>query len=268
MTAVPLHAPAMVPLARRLAAFGALCLLLTWVPWAVLGIAGVDLERGVGALGFGLAASGPSLAALGMWLWRRERRPGPRTRWSPSWVIVSVVVAAAPGLVVSLLVHRGDLATIADHADGMLAEVGIPAAIAFTLLAGPVAEEFGWRGYAQPRLRERLGRTSTVAVLGLAWGAWHLPLYFLDGTGQAEAGLLTAEALTFFLALFPLSLLMLVVSEDLRGGVPAAILVHATWNLVDELLPPVGAAGQWLELGALVAFAAAVDRVRRRPAMR
>ena len=44
------------------------------------------------------------------------------------------------------------------------------------LVAGPLAEEFGWRGFAQPRLRERFGLIGTSVVLGAAWALWHVPL--------------------------------------------------------------------------------------------
>ena len=92
---------------------------------------------------------------------------------------------------------------------------------------------------------------------GAAWGLWHVPLYFLPGTGQYDDGLFTQQGLTFFLELFPLTFVMLFVSERLRGGVPAAILVHAAWNLTEEQVPPLGK-GVWLELLVLTAVAAAL----------
>jgi membrane protease YdiL (CAAX protease family) len=97
-----------------------------------------------------------------------------------------------------------------------LAEAGLVAALAFTFLAGPVAEEFGRRGYVQPRLRQHHGRPATTAALGSAW-------------------------------------------------VPAAILVHAAWNLTDELVPPSGTGGQWLQLLILTAIASLVTLLWRQP---
>jgi membrane protease YdiL (CAAX protease family) len=251
---------------RRLSEFAVVCLLLTWVPWVILGLLGADLEEGPGALVFGLAAAGPSLAALVMWLWRRERRPGPGVRWSFGWPVVAVVLGAAAPLISAIAVNLDDLSQISRHADSTLAEAGLVAAVAFTFLAGPVAEEFGWRGYLQPRLRQWYSRIATATTLGLAWGLWHLPLFFIAGTGQHDdTGLLTGEGLVFFLELVPLSYLMLFVTEHLRGGVPAAILVHAAWNLTDELVPPSGAGGQWLELLVLTAVATLVALRWRHP---
>ncbi len=239
---------------RRLLEFGVICLVLTWVPWGVLGVLGVNPDEGAGSLVFALAASGPSLAALVMWLRYRERRRV--VRWSLVWPVAAVVLGALPPLVASALM--GDLPALPDHAASVISGAGgVLGAAAYTFLAGPVSEEFGWRGYVQPRLREYFGPLGTTMVLGAAWGVWHLPLYFLNGTGQHDDGLFTQEGLTFFLELFPLTFVMLFVSERLRGGVPAAILVHAAWNLTEELVPPLGQ-GVWVEFLVLTAVAAAL----------
>ncbi|RZT20025.1 CAAX prenyl protease-like protein [Kribbella sp. VKM Ac-2569] len=239
---------------RRLLEFGVICLVLTWVPWGVLGVLGVNPDEGAGSLVFALAASGPSLAALVMWLRYRERRRV--VRWSLVWPVAAVVLGALPPLVASALM--GDLPALPDHAASVISGAGgVLGAAAYTFLAGPVSEEFGWRGYVQPRLREYFGPLGTTVVLGAAWGVWHLPLYFLNATGQHDDGLFTQEGLTFFLELFPLTFVMLFVSERLRGGVPAAILLHAAWNLTEELVPPLGQ-GVWLEFLVLTAVAAAL----------
>ena len=53
-------------------------------------------DEGAGSLVFALAATGPSLAALVMWLLHRERRRV--VRWSLAWPVAAVVLGALPPL--------------------------------------------------------------------------------------------------------------------------------------------------------------------------
>lgn len=54
----------------------------------------------------------------------------------------------------------------------------------FILLVGGGQEEFGWRGYAQEPLQQKFGILNGSIILGLVWGVWHLPLWFMSGEGH------------------------------------------------------------------------------------
>lgn len=49
-------------------------------------------------------------------------------------------------------------------------------------------EEWGWRGYLLPKLREHFSLLPTLLISGIIWGLWHLPIIMLGhnyGTGYA-----------------------------------------------------------------------------------
>ena len=53
------------------------------------------------------------------------------------------------------------------------------------LPGGPLGEEFGWRGCARSSLQERFDWPVASLGLGMVWGVWHLPLFFIAGASQA-----------------------------------------------------------------------------------
>ena len=240
----------------RLLTFLVVCFGLSWIPWIALGVLGADVDEGPALIIFGLAASAPSLAALVMWLFHRREGTRARVRASWVWPVASILLGAAAPLLTAVLWNAGDLGAIPAHALATAASVGGPlGALAYTLVSGPLAEEFGWRGYVQPRLRTRLGRIATSIVLGAVWTVWHLPLFFLEGTGQHETGLFTVDGLLFALTLIPLSFIMLFAFERLQGGVWSAILIHAAYNASDALTPPTGTAGEFVQTLLVFVFA-------------
>ncbi len=59
-------------------------------------------------------------------------------------------------------------------------------------LGGAGGEEpFGWRGYAQPRLQEKLGKWApllTSFIIGVVWAVWHLPEFYNPASTQYAMG--------------------------------------------------------------------------------
>jgi len=61
----------------------------------------------------------------------------------------------------------------------------LPVYFLIMVLLGGGQEELGWRGYVLDHLEARLGTWWGNLVLGLVWGIWHIPLFFISGLSQS-----------------------------------------------------------------------------------
>ena len=55
----------------------------------------------------------------------------------------------------------------------------------FVLVILVVGEELGWRGYALPKLLEKRSPLIASLIIGVLWGAWHLPGIVTGAYGAA-----------------------------------------------------------------------------------
>ncbi len=100
-----------------------------------------------------------------------------------------------------------------------------------TLTAGATGEELGWRGYAYNELRKKYQFTSTALLLGLVWGFWHLPLWFLNGF----SGVLLVEFILVFLAGIIAHSVIISFFYERSGSLWTAILIHFLYNFLAAL---------------------------------
>lgn len=115
-----------------------------------------------------------------------------------------------------------------------------------------LGEELGWRGYLQPRL-DAAGVRNSVAVVGLAWAAFHTPI--IVGAGYVAAGGLW-RSIGLSLALdLPLAFLWAYGSYWL-GSLWPAVFFHSFHNTLSQWLFPRFFAGgdneRWLGEGGLL----------------
>ena len=177
-----------------------------------------------------LGSFGPSLAAvlvvanaggragLRAWLGRCLQWP---KGWPQGWRWVAFALLF-PGALTALAaplhtVRGGSIGPSSAAGHGLLTAANF---FLVLLLGGPLGEEFGRRGYALPALQDRMGWR--MASLGLVWGVWHLPLFFIEGTSQAHIPL----------ALFLLSVVAMSVLLAWLVNLDVALLVlTALWLL-------------------------------------
>ncbi|MDE7251213.1 MAG: CPBP family intramembrane metalloprotease [Lachnospiraceae bacterium] len=110
----------------------------------------------------------------------------------------------------------------------------------FSVISGPLNEEFGWRGYALDRLFVRFGFTRATLLLGFIWGIWHLPWYFTPG--QAQYDLLQNslfDAIMYIPSVMLLNFAVSYVYVKTKRSILAGALVHMFGNLLgSQLLSP------------------------------
>lgn len=99
----------------------------------------------------------------------------------PRWVMIfSILVPLFLSFIsYMILVYFTDI----PFRTGLSLQMIIPVAFLILFVGGPI-EEFGWRGWLHPKLREHLPMFYVTIIIGLIHGLWHLPLHFIDGTVQ------------------------------------------------------------------------------------
>lgn len=113
---------------------------------------------------------------------------------------------------------------------GSLPAVLAVAAIGPFLDEGGLLEEMGWRGYALPLFQERMSPLSAAVVLGLLWGAWHLPREVLQLGGVSLSGWLGGQGM-FALLTVSLSIVIAYFVNRTGGSVLPAIIIHGGTNV-------------------------------------
>jgi membrane protease YdiL (CAAX protease family) len=94
-------------------------------------------------------------------------------------------------------------------------------------------EEIGWRGYALPRLANRLGLARGSIVLGVIWACWHLPFFFIPGSDNF------GQSFPLYLAaVTAISVAMAWVYWRTNGSLLLTMLMHAAINNTAGIVTP------------------------------
>ncbi|TSA79942.1 CPBP family intramembrane metalloprotease [Deinococcus detaillensis] len=212
--------------------FFVLTFALTWLLWLPMLLAGHHLIGPVigpvqSTLLLALGTAVPSFVALalaarsggaallcGLTRWRLP------ARWYAAVLLIpATLILTAVGLDVLL---GGTAPSFPSPGRWPLVAVNF---LAVLLIGGPLGEELGWRGYALPRLDLKLNSTAAAVLLGLVWAAWHLPLFLLPGTPQAQLPLVW-----FVLQTVAFSVLLAWVYRRTGGSLLLVVLLHGVVN--------------------------------------
>lgn len=178
-----------------------------------------------------LAGFGPSLAGIVVvasfstgtglcdWLMRC-------LNWRVGWKWCLLAFGFPPAvMIVAIGLHRllgGPMPALmsSDHIPLAIMNYGI-----VFLIGGPIGEEFGWRGYLMPALTPRMDWRVASLLIGIIWGLWHLPLFFLTSTPQAQMPMLV-----FFLNILAGSVVFSWLFERTQGSILPALVLHTSLN--------------------------------------
>ena len=100
---------------------------------------------------------------------------------------------------------------------------------------GPLGEEPGWRGFAQPRLQSKWSPLASAAILGLVVAGWHVPLAFISQFDLVLPDIATTFLVTVWYAwLFRTG-----------GSVLLTLIAHSTEGSVNT--QPLWGASSWAD---------------------
>ncbi len=214
----------------------------SWLFWlspvlSSLGVLSLPIPNMVWVI---IGAHGPLFAAViltsksGGWVAVKQLiRSGFNLRMAPGWwFAILFIPIALTGIAVWMNVALNDY----QPDTTMLAQplLIVPTFLLLFFLGGSFQEEFGWRGYALPRLLAMSNPIMASLILGIIWGVWHLPLFFISGTSQS---FMPFGIFLLLGALF--SILFTWFFLRTNRNLFSALLFHTAINTSLSLFPPI-----------------------------
>jgi membrane protease YdiL (CAAX protease family) len=179
-------------------AFFLLTFVVAWAIWLPIGYLAPDYFLLTAIPG----AWAPTIASV-LLTWLADGKDGVRQflsrvlRWRVGfqWYLVvlfgiAVIAFAAQGLNIWLF----DGAPITFNLPAGVPEDGLLVALPIIFFVniffgGPLAEDIGWRGYALPKLREKMNAFTASLLIGIVWVLWHLPFFWIAEGNSAVGGI-------------------------------------------------------------------------------
>lgn len=226
----------------------------TWTAWLAPAATGTAGFFAMGGPVFLLGVFAPAIVALALTA-RGEGRAGVSRllarigKWEVSarFYLFAIGYMAATKLIAAGI-HRAALGTWPTFGDTSLPLM--LGAIMFSTWV-QAGEELGWRGYALPRLANHVGFGAASVLIGVIWALWHVPLFFLQGSGSDGQSFPI-----YLLHVTALSVAMSWLYWKTRGSLLLVMLMHASVNNTTGIVPAAlpNAVGAMSFDGSLVAW--------------
>ncbi len=153
------------------------------------------------------------------------------------WVVCLLYIPLKSGLAALIDMALGGWGIAPEEITRLLAQpLTILPALLFWFIFGPLPEEPGWRGYALDGLQAKHGALVSSLIVGTVWALWHLPLFFIPGTWQAEVVMLGSLRFWIYILsiLFEAVIYTWIVNHT-RRSILAAVIYHFVTNSFGQL---------------------------------
>jgi uncharacterized protein len=153
------------------------------------------------------------------------------------WIVILLFIPLQSGLAALMDLALGGWGMAPEAIRDFLGQpLMIIPTLLFWLIFGPLPEEPGWRGYALEGLQERYSSFFASLSVGVVWALWHLPLFFIEGSWQAESiGLGTQRFYIYLFSILFQSFIYTWIVNHTDRSILAAILFHFSTNAFGEL---------------------------------
>jgi hypothetical protein len=222
----------------------------TWIWWYILFLSGwVTVPEGVGGpeadfsganafiiMSVALSPFGPTIGGFILTA-INEGKAGAKKLWKSfwslninwKWLLVVLLTWPALRLATNLAGQAiaGESYPLLAHPDQVW--VFIPVLLVSTLVNGGMSEEFGWRGYALPRLQVKFNALTASVILGIIEGAWHYPLMLMRQRWENSV----VELLFWFILT---DILRTWIFNNTNGSLLAALLFHGMGNTQSDII--------------------------------
>lgn len=231
---------------RNLLLFFVLTFIWTWAFYALIVITGISAYEMPGMIFLIMGGGGPSIVGVALTFftytkeqqtnyWQRVisfKRIG--LRW---WGVILLMFPIINALSIGLDTMLGGAVPALDPLHNLIANpLVLPQLVLLWLMSGPVAEELGWRGFALDPLLKRYGVLTGSLILGLIWGVWHLPLFFMPATWHGQMGFQFAGFWSFMALSVGNALIFTWVYVNTNRSILTGILLHFASNFTANMV--------------------------------
>ncbi|MFW9969607.1 MAG: type II CAAX prenyl endopeptidase Rce1 family protein [Candidatus Odinarchaeota archaeon] len=184
---------------------------------------------------FIIGGYGPFVGAFSL-TYINEKKEGVKALWKRfwnikikmKWLLITIL------LIPALYVFSSLVVILIQETPPILTWISQPWVIINYLLTaffvGGFSEEFGWRGYALDRFQVKVGGLISSIIIGIIWGLWHLPVWFIAGDPHGARGI--PDFFLFLSETAFLSILYTWLYNNTNRSIFIAVIFHTIFNFM------------------------------------